>query len=358
MKDENKISEHTVKKFDLIEKYVDSWIQKLMNNDYCKEIAFIDCMCNSGIYEFDGNRVEGTPVRVARIIANAMPKYPNKKAALYFNDLDAQKIAELKNHLPPNTDNFQIHLSSEGGNNLLKGFKSKLNQQGLNYLLFYDPYKAEIDWEALKPYFSGWGEVILNHMVSDPLRALKQSTALKTKRKYENTYLTPFEELAISAGDRKDYEQRLLNIIKEFCRHLHKKYYVATIPFFIKTNALIYDLIFFTKHPKGFRTFKNSVWQTFGGKSSNQNTHGKENQLSLSFEMPPEEKDCYNISDIADYIVNAFKGRTAVPLEEIWQLLYEHPIFPGGVYRTQIKKELELTGRCNLHNNVADFIAR
>ena len=76
--------------------------------------------------------------------------------------------------------------------------------------------------------------------------------------------------------------------------------------------------------------------------------------------MPPEEKDCYNISDIADYIVDTFKGRTAVPLEEIWTLLDEHPIFPAEGYIPQIKAALKRTGRCDLHakDNTADFIAR
>ena len=54
------------------------------------------------------------------------------------------------------------------------------------------------------------------------------------------------------------------------------------------------------------KLFKKTAWKTFGGKSSNQNTHGRENQLSL-FATPPENKQCYNVSDITDYIFDNFK---------------------------------------------------
>ena len=50
----SKASPHTIKKFELIESYVKSWAQKLMQNNYCNGIIFIDCMCNSGVYH-DGN---------------------------------------------------------------------------------------------------------------------------------------------------------------------------------------------------------------------------------------------------------------------------------------------------------------
>ena len=58
---------HTIRKFELIEEYIKSWAQKLMLNDRCNSIVFIDCMCNCGVYkDEDGNEVEGTAIRVDR----------------------------------------------------------------------------------------------------------------------------------------------------------------------------------------------------------------------------------------------------------------------------------------------------
>ena len=107
----DKAHPHTVKKFELIEKYVEAWAQKLLNNPKCDKIIFIDCMSNSGVYIDDaGNNVFGTPIRVAKYLSNVMQNlnYRNKKAELYFNDIDDFKIECLKKFLPPNTENFRI----------------------------------------------------------------------------------------------------------------------------------------------------------------------------------------------------------------------------------------------------------
>ena len=93
----SRASPHTIKKFDLIEKYVETWAQKLLNTAYCSGIVFIDCMCNSGLYYDDvGNRVEGTPIRVSKILRDAAGQYPKKKIYVYLNDYSPCKIKALK----------------------------------------------------------------------------------------------------------------------------------------------------------------------------------------------------------------------------------------------------------------------
>ena len=47
--------------------------------------------------------------------------------------------------------------------------------------------------------------------------------------------------------------------------------------------------------------------------------------------------------DIAKYLQEHFKGRQMVPLNELWELLDDHPIFPSEGYRNDIKKELVAT---------------
>ena len=108
----SKASPHTIKKFELIEEYIKSWAQKLMLNQYCNGIIFIDCMCNSGLYhDENGILVEGTPIRVARVLADVMREqnYQAQQAWLYFNDLSQAKITELRKHLPDDTRNFHIY---------------------------------------------------------------------------------------------------------------------------------------------------------------------------------------------------------------------------------------------------------
>ena len=99
---------HTVKKFELIEAYVEAWAHKLLeygrNTGKCNGLVFIDCMCNSGVYcDEAGNEVFGTPIRVAKVLAKTMreQQYQRPQASLYFNDLSQERIDELKKHLPP-----------------------------------------------------------------------------------------------------------------------------------------------------------------------------------------------------------------------------------------------------------------
>lgn len=92
----SRASLHTQKKFELIEKYIMPWAQKLMNNPSCKGLVYIDCMCNSGLYHDDNNvLIEGTPLRVSRILRNIAGQYPFKQVHLYFNDQDEAKTALL-----------------------------------------------------------------------------------------------------------------------------------------------------------------------------------------------------------------------------------------------------------------------
>jgi three-Cys-motif partner protein len=351
-------SPHTVKKFELIESYVKAWAQKLLNFKNCDTIVFIDCMCNSGVYA-DG--IIGTPIRVARYLSSIMPNYPEKHARLYFNDLSADKIALLKTHLPVEVSNFHIQTSCGDGNDLLKSLKA--NRKDTNYLLVYDPYQAIIDWAALMPFLRNWGEVIINHMGSDPIRGIPQAKSEAVIAKYERTYLTSIQELYEFKNDRSAYEKRVKEIITDLHSASERRYYIASFPFFNTRNALVYNLLHCSGNIEGFKLFKKTVWQTFGGKSSSKDTHGNEDQLMMSFGDTVEIKTktdeyCYYVSDIVTYVHEHYKGRTDVPFTEVWALLDEHPFFPSEGYRTDIKNGLKSTYRDTISKQTISFNGR
>ena len=115
---------------------------------------------------------------------------------IYLNDIDKERVAELERHLPQDERNFKIVTSCSDAHELLRTIGPQLYGTGhLHYFLLYDPYDANIDWEALLPFFRNWGEVMINHMVSDPVRAISSAKKNTTKAKYANTYLKDFEEL-------------------------------------------------------------------------------------------------------------------------------------------------------------------
>lgn len=341
----SRASLHTQKKFELIEKYIMPWAQKLMNTPNCKGLAFVDCMCNSGLYHDDnGAMIEGTPLRAAHILRDIAGQYPFKQVYLYFNDRDAAKTALLSKNVPKETANFHIEITCKDASELLKTIGPKLNQPNLHYFLLYDPYDANIDWEALLPFFRYWGEVMINHMVSDPIRAISQVKKESTMQKYEGTYMADFEKLVPFGSDKAAYEKRVLQIIDALKGQ--RRYYVAAYPFYNTHNSQMYSLIHCTSNPVGFELYKKTAWQTFGDHSSNKDTHGQENQLMLDLEghgiiTSRTDESCFTVRDIAKYIQYRFKGKHDVLLEEVYHSLESHPVFPADGYRSQIKNYLK-----------------
>lgn len=345
----SKASPHTVKKFELIEEYIKSWAQKLMLNDSCNGIVFIDCMCNSGRYkDTDGAPVKGTPLRVAEALLDVARTYTQKQVFMYLNDNCEGKIEELKKHLPSDERNFRIVTSVGDGNELLKTIGVQLKQTNhLHFFLLYDPYDASIDWKALLPFFRNWGEVLINHMISDSIRAISQVKTNSAKKKYEGTYLVDNVKKLIPFGNNKmAYEQRLREIIEFLKGSSERKYYIAAFPFFNTKNSLVYDLVHCTSHEAGFKLFKKTAWKTFGDKSSLKNRHGEEDQLTLDFSgsgffKPAIDEYCYDLYSIASYLQDNFSGKKDVPLDDVWSVLEHHPVFPSEGYRTQLKSILK-----------------
>lgn len=191
-----------------------------------------------------------------------------------------------------------------------------------------------------------WGEVTINHMVSDTIRTITQVRRDAAKEKYENTYLTDFEKLIPFGSDKKAYEERGEEIIQVLKRQ--RKYFVGAFPFYNTQNTQLYSLIHCTSHIEGFKLYKPVAWKSFGGKSSTKDTHGGQYQLSFDFSNngflePATDEPCFFVTDIAKHLQKSFSGQTNVPLESLWQLLDYHPIFPSNGFRQEIWSELKNT---------------
>jgi three-Cys-motif partner protein len=322
-----------------------------MLQDACNGLIYIDCMCNSGIYkDVSGNEVDGSPVRVARVLLDVARKYTGKTVELYFNDKDKNKVEELKKHLPADEGNFSIVTSVKDASELLTTIGDQLTKTSKrHYFLLYDPYDASIDWEALFPFFQNWGEVLINHMVSDPVRAIASAKRQMTKEKYEKTYLEDFERLLPYGTDKEAYEKRVDEIIKRMKGS--RRYYVAAFPFYNTQNAHLYDLVHCTSNPAGFELYKQSAWKVFGAQSSTKHISSAR-QLKLQMDgtyVPDTDESCLTVNDIAYYIQKSFDGRMQVPLSEVWALLESHPIFPSKGFRSEIKDELKTVYGVRVH---------
>lgn len=346
-----KISPHTVKKFELIEKYVDEWARKILGFNGTKGlpgskgVIYIDCMCNSGVYEVDGKLVEGTALRVAKKLNEIISNYPGKEAILLFNDLQSERVDLLRTEIEKaNIENIIVSYNEGDCNAFLKGLNLSAYQQGYNTLLLYDPYNASIDWSAVKPFLNRWGEVIINHMSSDTTRGISQAKKQDVIARYEETYQSDISQLLNT--DKAGLDNIVVSIIRNNINKGSSGYYVSLAPFYNRTNGKLYSLIHCSANIEGTKLYKKVTWKTFGDKSSMKNTHGVEEQFVLDFNgdgflNTVTDEDCYYVKDIAKYIFEKYSTLGRVSLDVMYKDLDVHPIFPSDGYKNEIKAELK-----------------
>lgn len=355
---------HTIKKFELIERYVDEWARKILGYDGkdgregSKGIIYIDCMSNSGVYrDENGNQIEGTALRVAKRLNDIVTNYPGKSAILIFNDISEQRIEYLKTVIEKaNLTNIQVVYRSEDCNSFLRGLDLDSYKRQFNTLLLYDPYKAAIDWDAVTPFLNTWGEVIINHMVFDTSRGASQAKKKDVIVRYTETYQEDIGTIIKMGKDKHQLNDAIIAIINKRRTGSPQRKYIASFPFFTRTNGLVYNLIHCCSNIEGIKLFKRVAWKTFGDKSSFKNTHGDEMQLQFNltgegFFDSPTDEDCYFVKDIAKYIYDKYKSNNPLYLTTIYADLDEHPIFPSDGYKNEIKDELRRTYGAKFHRN-------
>jgi three-Cys-motif partner protein len=341
---------HTIQKFEIIENYVADWAWNILGfkgvdgKSESKGIVYIDCMSNCGVYKDEhGNRIEGTAIRVAKRLNAIIEHFPGKDAVLIFNDIDERRTALLEQEIEKlQLKNITVSCNSGDCNVFLKGLDLSSFNRTHNTLLLYDPYDASIDWDAVSRYLNRWGEVIINHMISDTTRGITQAKKIEVKTKYVETYQKDIDEIINMATDRDKLNDTIISIITKQTTK-DSKQYIASFPFYNRTNGLVYNLIFCTFSVKGLILFKKSCWKTFNDRSSSKNTHGKEDIITF-FDNgntgAVTDQDCYNVHDVAKYIYEKYHSRKEVPLKVIYFDLDRHPVFPSDGYKTDIKKEL------------------
>lgn len=355
---------HTIKKFELIERYVDEWARKILGyngkdgRNGSKGVIYIDCMYNSGVYlDEKGNLINGTALRVAQKLNDIITNYPGKNAILIFNDISEQRIEHLKSEIEKaNLTNIQVVYRSEDCDSFLKGLDLDEYKSKFNTLLLYDPYKAAIDWDAVTPFLNIWGEVIINHMVSDTSRGASQAKKKDVIVRYTETYQEDIATIIKMGKDKHQLNDAIIAIINKRKTGSPQNKYIASFPFFTRTNGLVYNLIHCCSNVEGIKLFKRVAWKTFGDKSSLKNTHGNELQLQLDLNGDgavdsPTDEDCYFIKDIAKYIYNKYKHDNPLYLKTIYADLDEHPVFPSDGYKNDIKDALRSTYGAEFHRD-------
>ena len=347
----DKFVPHRIKKFELISRYVNDWAHKILGWQKSQGLVYIDCMSNCGVYkdDFEETTVEGTAVRVVRVLNSIKqnPNYRGKHVEIYFNDLSQRKIKFLEDYLREYVQpkNIVIHFSQMDASEFLRNFKLE-KYRNYNTLLVYDPYQANIDWDAISPFLNTWGEVIINHMVFDTVRGVPQVKRENKVKKYQNTYQLDIEELISIGSDCSRLNENVVGIIKRQTQNSNRNHYVASFSICNSKNGCVYYLIHCCSNVEGLKLYKKLAWQTFGGKSSSKCVNEDGNQLDLFAGTEDEDdgsksQNCFFINHVGDAIYQKFHSKGEVLLSEIYAWLDYHPIFPSDGFKDEIKKYLK-----------------
>ena len=83
------ITNITKNKIKYISDYVNSWVYSIVGFDKCKNINFIDCMCNAGIYK---DCTLSTSMEVLQFFIKQALRNSNKEFNLFLNDYNIDRI--------------------------------------------------------------------------------------------------------------------------------------------------------------------------------------------------------------------------------------------------------------------------
>lgn len=336
---------HTIQKSNLVSEYVKNWSYKLLGAPNCSKLVYIDCMCNNGLYYFKFNTEEGTPIKVVRKLCEPANKYRDKEILVFFNDNDEEKINQLRkliseriSEIPPN---IKIEYSSIDASDFLKSKQKEVLKNRNHSLLFYDPYKTVAKWDALKPYLNTWGEVIINHMTSDPSRGIKGAKI--AVQRYEEFYNDSIDNLKNYSIE--DYHKKLLTQLKEMISVGNYPSYISWTSFFNEKESHVYDLIYVTKNLKGLVLYKRTSFKIANGQTNMKHNNQSIGQISLDLggETKFSYLTNYTIDTIAKYLVDKYRkeGQLKVLISDVWKYLDLHPVFPSEGYKAEYKSALK-----------------
>ena len=259
----------TTYKIKYISAYVEKWLFVVCNVPENKNINFIDCMCNAGIYS-DGDY--GTGIRVLEFYNDFAVNHPDKEFNLILNDLNIDRLRIIKeiatNYVGIKAANIRVSFFNKDVNDFLmedKYFNSIFNcfpNRSAN-LVFVDPYNfCTVKLSILSNFLSGkYCELLFNVFTSDFVRNQDTSKMVKYCQEEDITVKTKTEMIDLTKNRLK-----VGNIKHSF-----------SYEFKTTTNNEIYQIMFFTPNIRGLEKLKEALWETFNGKEFHRNE--KENDV-------------------------------------------------------------------------------
>lgn len=262
---EKGITNITKHKINYISDYVYNWSIIGANYSDCKQINFIDCMCNAGIYK---DSTLTTSMRVLQTFIKHAKKYPNKIFNLFLNDYNKNRVdliiqlAKAINYEQPK--NINIMVDNMDVNNYLDSFNFKYANSYLGYgaftILFVDPYNfGTVKIKKIKEFSeNNYSEIIFNYFSSDYLRNMNNSFAISKIESIKSSME------GVNGYNEQMTEMQVLDLIQAYFKTSKIKYSFA-YQFRTRKNVPLYNIVYATPNIRGLEEIKDTFWRVFDG---------------------------------------------------------------------------------------------
>lgn len=332
------VKEQTIQKINYISDYFSKYINVIGSSDMFKQINFIDCMSNAGMYM---NDIKGTATRIFELMIQYSSKFHTKVFNLFVNDIDNDKIEFFKNLISGYTgvkSNISVYYFNEDVND----FFDIIGQKSLNRhfwksgtVLFVDPWNfGSVNISSLVNLLNERRvELIFNYMHFDYSKNRNNQSAIDKMNQIEesvagigvDSHLTTPDELLI-AMKNEFLKTRFIN-------------FVFNYPFKTKTKATIYQIMYCTPHIRGLEKLKESLWCVFSGEVSHTNTVNAHQQCLFGAEETMDQLKDYYYIEIKPILLAKFKGKR-FGFNDIAEVILEQSMFKQGQIINCVLKRL------------------
>lgn len=338
--------QQTEYKIKYVVEYIKLWLIISSERSSIKNINFIDCMCNAGIYE-DGDL--GTSIEVLLLFKERAKLHPEKTYNLFLNDCDHKRIDIIKSLISlyiadTNNKNLKIYVSNKDVNDYLQQYD--IFNQHLKYnastVLFVDPYDfgtVIIDRMVnfLNEYYC---ELIFNFFSSDYVR---NGLDNRIRNCVGNAKIQNKDDLIHFIG--KSFRTGRIT-------------HVFSYKFKTSTNTELYQIIFATPSDKGLDVLKQSLWKVFNGKFNHRNYERNDCQLSL-FTVDDEKQSLLSMHarEAKAMLIKKYQN-TTVPYSVIESFLAEKTMMKTSQFLSSVVKPLLSEGyikKCGCVTNKSNF---
>lgn len=311
----------------------------MSNVNEVKNINFIDCMCNAGLYK-DGGK--GTAIKVLNLFNEFALQHTDKTFNLILNDISPDRLriitTIINDYIGVKATNINIVTRNMDVNAFLsdeKFFSQYFNcyPKRSSNLVFVDPYNfCTVKISVLEKFLSkAYCELIFNVFTSDFVRNQDKE---KMKR-----FCTEEKIICTSKADMVSHitnQLRVGNIKYSFA------YEFKTLK-----NMELYQIMFFTPNLKGLEKLKEALWDTFNGKDFHRNQI--ESALpQMSFFTEADEKDWMiksHSTTAKELLLEHFTEKGEIEYATIESFIIENTMLNGNQILEHVLKPLIQDGK-------------